>query len=116
MLVNLLDACMPTRRLEDAKTPTYPFLLVIELFPLGTEQFADFAYVTRPDALSPRSWCGKQKKGIPKLASGFSALILSRQSWLKNMYAESARLGAFGSFLRAPPRGAFSAFSLALRV
>jgi hypothetical protein len=43
-------------------------------------------------------------------------LILSRQSWLKNMYAESARLGAFGSFLRAPPRGVFSVFSEALRV
>jgi hypothetical protein len=58
----------------------------------------------------------KELNDVPKLASGFSALILSRQSWLKNMYAESARLGAFGSFLRAPPRGVFSVFSEALRV
>jgi len=50
---------------------------------------------------------------LPKPASGFSTLILSRQSWLKNMYAERARLGALGSFL--PLREGFSAFSAALR-
>ena len=51
---------------------------------------------------------------LPKPASGFSALILSRQSWLKNMYAESARLGLLGSFF--PLRDvALSAFSAALR-
>ena len=57
-----------------------------------------------------------REKDQPKLASGFSCLILSRQSWLKNMYAERARLGALGSFLRAPPRVVFSGFSAALRV
>ncbi len=92
---------------------TYLFLLLIELFPLGTEQLADFACVTIPSA-HVRGLL--KKKDIPKLASGFSALILSRQSWLKNMYAESARLGALGSFLRAPPLGVFSDFSAALRV
>lgn len=51
----------------------------------------------------------------PKPASGFSVLILSLQSWEKNMYAESARLGAFLSFLPLVARGAFSAFSAALR-
>jgi hypothetical protein len=58
-----------------------------------------------------------EKNDIPKPASGFSALILSRQSWLKNMYAESGRFGAFGSFLRPARWGfAFSDFSAALRV
>lgn len=56
---------------------------------------------------------------IPKPASGFSALILSRQSWLKNMYADKGLLGLLGSFsffdLEAAARGAFSAFSAALR-
>ncbi len=91
---------------------TYLFLLVVELFPLGTEQFADFT--CDRITLSPRQ--RPLEKYEPKLASGFSALILSRQSWLKNMYAESARLGALGSFLRAPPLGVFSDLSAALRV
>ncbi len=50
----------------------------------------------------------------PKPASGFSPLTRSLQSWLKNMYAESARLGALGSFF-ALPLGVFSALSAALR-
>jgi hypothetical protein len=33
--------------------------------------------------------------GSPNFASGFSSLMRSRQSWLKNMYALSGRLGAF---------------------
>ena len=41
-------------------------------------------------------------------------MILSRQSWLKNMYADRARLGALGSFFPLA-FGAFSAFSAALR-
>ena len=32
------------------------------------------------------------------------------------MYADSARFGAFASFLRGPPRGVFPDFSVALRV
>ena len=55
----------------------------------------------------------------PKLASGFSALTRSRQSWLKNMYADSARFGALGSFLLFVPeeRVDFSGLSAAaLRV
>ena len=40
-------------------------------------------------------------------------MILSRQSWLKNMYAERARLGALGSFLAL--RGVFSDLVAALR-
>jgi len=35
----------------------------------------------------------------PKPASGISVLILSRQSWEKNMYGERPRLGGQGSFL-----------------
>jgi hypothetical protein len=44
-------------------------------------------------------------------------LILSRQSELKNMYADSARLGAFGSFSFLPRAAlaGFAAFSAALR-
>lgn len=77
--------------------------LLVKLLPLGTEEFAYFA------------WRNGQEKSayicmgaIPKPASGFSVLILSLQSWLKNMYADRARLGALGSFLAL--RGAFSAF------
>jgi hypothetical protein len=58
----------------------------------------------------------RREKAVPKLASGFSCFILSRQSWLKYMYAERARLGAFGSFLCEPPRGVLSDFLAALRV
>ena len=54
-------------------------------------------------------------KDVPKLASGFSVLILSRQSWLKNIYADMARLGALGSFVFLPPRGVFSLLLAALR-
>lgn len=51
---------------------------------------------------------------IPKPAPGFSVLIRSRQSWLKNMYALSARLGALGSFF-FDALVDFSLFSAALR-
>jgi hypothetical protein len=47
----------------------------------------------------------RREKAVPKLASGLSCFILTRQSWLKYMYAERARLGAFGSFLCEAPRG-----------
>ena len=57
---------------------------------------------------------GSGRFDSPKLASGFSALTRSLQSWLKNMYADSARFGAFGS-LPFLPFGAFSTFSAALR-
>ena len=59
--------------------------------------------------------CAMKNVYIPKPASGFSALILSRQSWEKNIYAERARFGALGSFPPFLPFGAFSAFSAALR-
>lgn len=41
-------------------------------------------------------------------------MILSLQSWLKNMYADRARFGALGSFLPFD-FGAFSAFVAAFR-
>jgi hypothetical protein len=47
----------------------------------------------------------RSNRHIPKPAPGFSALTRSRQSWLKNMYAERGRLGAFLSLalvLRSP--------------
>jgi hypothetical protein len=108
---------MPFKRVEGQleTVQTHLFLLVVELFPLGTEELAYFTY-KKPKPLAHVGDTRARKKDEPKLASGFSALILSRQSWLKNMYAERARLGALGSFLRAPPRGAFSVFSTALRV
>ena len=61
----------------------------------------------------------KEADHSPNPASGFSVLILSRQSWLKNMYAERARFGALGSFFVPLPLlrvVAFSAFSAALRL
>lgn len=52
---------------------------------------------------------------VPKLASGFSSLMRSLQSWTKNMYADSARLGPLLPFFAFAARGARSAFSAALR-
>lgn len=60
----------------------------------------------------------QQPEYSPNPASGFSVLILSRQSWLKNMYADRARFGASGFFFELVPLlrvGAFSPFSAALR-
>lgn len=55
----------------------------------------------------------KKRKVLPNPASGFSALTRSRQSWLKNIYADNARLGALGSFLDFVARPAdFSAGAL----
>ena len=84
-------------------------LLIIKLFPLCTKQLPNLTWnvlVNTQDASS--------ENDSPKPASGFSVLIRSRQSWLKNMYADRARFGALGSFLDLA-RGAFSAFSAALR-
>ena len=66
----------------------------------------------------PRDAQNGRTSDSPKLASGFSSLTRSRQSATKNMYADSARLGAPLLPLAALPfaaRGAFSAFSAALR-
>jgi hypothetical protein len=91
------------------------FLIIIKLLPLVAEEFAQFAcaQVRKPSAQVHEAQ--RREKDVPKLASGFSCFILSRQSWLKYMYAERARLGAFGSFLREP-REAFSDLAAALRV
>lgn len=86
----------------------YLLLFVIKLLPFSTQQFTNFTCF-----MLSQSRIRKKKIYRPKPASGFSVLILSRQSWLKNIYAERARLGAFGSFLAL--RAGFSAFSAAFR-
>lgn len=92
---------------------TYLLLLVIKLFPFRPQQSSNLPCTTAA-ILSMEGYEGHNIDS-PNPASGFSVLILSRQSWLKNIYADIARLGALGSFFAFPPRVAFSAFTAALR-
>jgi hypothetical protein len=48
--------------------------------------------------VSKRTRGNEGRRRVPKLASGCSVFTRSRHSWLKNMYADSARFGALGSF------------------
>ena len=68
-------------------------------------------------ALSPRQGHLNKKESQTETSVGVLgpdplAPVLTEE----HVRREGARLGALGSFLRAPPRGAFSVFSTALRV
>ena len=84
-------------------------LRLVELLPLCSQKLANFTCPTRQRRVHDAH---NEPADSPNPASGFSALILSRQSWLKNMYAESARFGAFGSFLPLAGREVLSAAAL----
>jgi hypothetical protein len=58
-------------------------LLVVELLPLCSEQLPNLTCKSSPSTSAYMSIA--QERKLPKPASGFSVLIRSRQSWLKNM-------------------------------